>query len=289
MTIPEPATLYENVRESDSKLKKDFLKFTKFQMVWAEGQEGAGSTYYTRHLNDKAPNQMWEHDATSDKDKIRVAYQHMVHKYIRCLTGNDDKFKRVLDYLDEEGLTEDTIVIYTSDQGYWLGQHGFYDKRLALETSIRMPFLIRYPKLIKPDSVNEDLCINVDIAPILLELAGAKTPEAMQGRSMVPLLKGESIDDWRTSQFYTYWSKPKHHGIRTKRYTYFHFEGHPPELFDRTTDPNQEHNIAGNPEHAALIAELEAELQQRIRDTDISTDQLPVGGSTDSGRQPTLK
>ena len=94
-------------------------------------------------------------------------------------------------------LTEDTVVIYTSDQGYWLGQHGFYDKRLILETSIRMPFLIRYPRLIKPGLVNSDLCINVDVAPTLLELAGVKAPVAMQGHSLVSLLKGKTPPGWR--------------------------------------------------------------------------------------------
>lgn len=292
VTIKEPATLYDDIRESDSNLKKDFLKFTKFHMLHSEGsggRESGGGTYYTRHLKDAAPNEMWPHDPSSEKDKIRVAYQHMVHKYIRCLTGNDDNLKRVLDYLDEEKLTENTVVIYTSDQGYWLGQHGFYDKRLALETSIRMPFLIRYPKLISPGSVNDDLCINVDIAPTLLELAGAEIPESMQGQSMVPLLRGESVKDWRTSQFYTYWSKPKHHGIRTRRYTYFHVEGHAPELFDREADPGQRHNIAGDPKNTSLLLELEAELQRQILEVDIPASALPVGGSVDGGRQPGLK
>ncbi|MAB75711.1 MAG: hypothetical protein CMO47_04550 [Verrucomicrobiales bacterium] len=290
--IPEPSTLYENVRESDSHLKLSFLQSTKFHMLHSKGKSSKGpaeSTYYTRHLNEEPPNQMWKHDATSDKDKIRVAYQHMIHKYIRCLTGNDDNLKRVLDYLDDEGLTENTVVIYTSDQGYWLGQHGFYDKRLALETSIRMPFLIRYPKMIQRGSKNHDLCINVDIAPTLLELAGAETPESMQGRSLVPLLKGETIDDWRTSQFYAYWSTPKHHGIRTQRYTYIHLEGYPPELFDRQADPDQRHNIASNPENAAVLTKLETELQQQITEVGITPEELPVGGTIDGGRQPTLR
>jgi arylsulfatase A-like enzyme len=163
---------------------------------------------------------MRDHDTSSDRDKIRVAYQHMMHKYIRCIAGNDDNLKRVLDYLDRRNLTGNTVVVYTSDQGYWLGQHGLYDKRLILETSVRMPFLIRYPELIEPGSVNTDLCINVDIAPTLLELAGVDVPEAMQGRSMVPLLRGEAVPDWRESQFYAYWGTPPYHyGIRTDRYT----------------------------------------------------------------------
>ena len=272
--IPEPPTLYEDIRNSDSNLKKEFIGGSSFHMLHSTGKSGA--SYYTRHINDKAPNEMWEHDAGSDKDKIRVAYQHMMHKYIRCIAGNDDNLKRVLDYLDAQNLADDTIVIYTADQGYWLGQHGLYDKRLILETSMRMPFLIRYPKLIKPGTVSQDLCINVDIAPTLLELAGAKTPKVMQGRSMVPLLKGEAVPDWRTSQFYAYWgSPPNHHGIRTERYTYMKVKNHPAELFDRRNDPEQRHNVAGNPEYKGVIKKLERELQKQIREVDIAPGQLP--------------
>ncbi len=276
--IAEPPTLYEDVRNSDSNLKKEFLKRTKFHMLHSGGnpnQAKEGNAYFFRHLKDQEPNAMWKHDPKSDKDRIRVAYQHMIHKYIRCITGNDDNLKRVLDYLDEEKLTEDTIVIYTADQGYWLGQHGFYDKRLILETSMRMPFLMRYPRMIKPGSVNKDLCINVDLAPTLLELAGLKAPASMQGRSMVPLLKGETPDDWRSSQFYTYWGAPNHYGIRTQRYTYLKLAGHSPELFDRQTDPHEIHNVADNTENKSVVEMLEKELQKQIREVDISQDELP--------------
>ena len=276
VTIPEPPTLYDPVEESNSNLIKDFLKGSQFHMYRTIDDDG-NRYYYNRHINDKAPNQMWPHDADSEKDRVRVAYQHMMHKYIRCLTGNDDNLKRVLDYLDEEGLTDDTVVVYTSDQGYWLGQHGLYDKRLILETSMRMPFLIRYPKMIQPGSVNNDLCMNVDIAPTLLELAGLHPVPEMQGRSMVPFLQGKSITDWRTSQFYTYWGAPNHYGVRDKRYTYFRIAGHPAELFDREKDPLQQINRATDPEYASVIKRMEIELQKQIRDVAIDLDALPKG------------
>lgn len=278
VSIPEPPSLYEDIRNSDSNLKKLFLKGTKFHMLYsgkAGGKKDPSTNYYKRHLKDAAPNAMWDHDPNEDDDKIRVAYQHMIHKYIRCATGNDDNLKRVLDYLDAEGLAEDTIVVYTSDQGYWLGQHGLYDKRLILETSVRMPFLIRYPRLIKPGSVNNDLCINVDIAPTLLELAGVKTPSAMQGRSMVPLLKGDSPADWRKTQFYTYWGAPEHYGVRSDRYTYLKLNGHEPELFDRLKDPDQLHNVFGNTDYKKDIQWLESELQRQLKDVDISEADIP--------------
>lgn len=277
--IAEPPSLYEDVRNSNSMLKKEFLRQTKFHMLHSGGnpnQQAEGNAYYSRHLRDEAPNQMWKHDSENDKDKIRVAYQHMIHKYVRCLTGNDDNLKRVLDYLDQEKLTEDTVVIYTSDQGYWLGQHGFYDKRLILETSIRMPLLIRYPRLIKPGSVNSDLCINVDVAPTLLELAGLKVPSAMQGRSLVSLLTDKTPDDWRKSQFYAYWGAPNHYGIRTKRYTYLKLAGHEPELFDRRLDPGQTNNVAEDPERKSVLQSLERELQREIKQVDINESELPT-------------
>lgn len=271
--VPEPPTLYEDVRNSDSNMKKIFLQTTKFHMLYSGGK--GGESYYTRHLNDPAPDAMWPHDPADDRDKIHAAYQHQIHKYIRCIAGNDDNVQRVLDYLDAEGLAENTIVIYSSDQGYWLGQHGFYDKRLILDTSMRMPFLIRYPKLIAPGTVNTDLCINVDIAPTLLELAGVDAPGEMQGRSMVPLLAGKRPADWRKSQFYTYWGTPKHHGIRTDRYTYVKVRGNPAELFDREADPNQIHNLADEPKYAQVIEELESELKRQIEEVEISPEMLP--------------
>ncbi len=278
VSIPEPPTLYEDVQNTDSNLKRLFLQGTKFHMLHSSkpgSKKDPSTNYYQRHLKDAAPNAMWEHDRSNDRDKIRVAYQHMIHKYIRCATGNDDNLKRVLDYLDAEGLTENTVVIYTSDQGYWLGQHGFYDKRLILETSMRMPFLIRYPRLIQPGSVNKDLCINVDIAPTLLELAGVKAPSAMQGRSFVSRLKGDSQQDWRKTQLYTYWGAPEHFGVRSDRYTYVKIGGHEPELFDRREDPQQLRNVFASSKHRDAIKWLEFELRQQLSDVEIDQDEIP--------------
>jgi arylsulfatase A-like enzyme len=115
----------------------------------------------------------------------------------------------------------------------------------------------------------------VDLAPTLLELAGLKAPPAMQGRSMVPLLKGRAPVDWRRSQFYTYWGAPNHYGIRTERYTYLKLAGYPAELFDRQTDPSEIHNVAGNTENKPVVARLEEELQKQIREVDIGRDELP--------------
>ena len=273
--IPEPPTLYEDTHNSNSRLKREFLEQTKFHMTRAFNKE-TPEGYYDRHVHDSAPNKMWKHDPNDDRDKIRVAYQHMMHKYIRCIQGNDDNLNRVLDFLEKENLEEDTIVIYTSDQGYWLGQHGMYDKRLILETSIRMPFLIRYPQKIKPGSVNNSICINVDLAPTLLDLAGLGTPETMQGRSFAEILAGEPEPaDWRKSSLYTYWSSgPKHYGIRTHRYTYFKIDEHV-ELFDRLRDPEQINDLSSLPEYKFALADLEKELQKQIQETAFSKSHWP--------------
>lgn len=276
--IPEPPTLYEDVRNSNSNLKKEFLKNSKFHMIYGSDNTG----YYHRHLNDPEPDTMGKLKADTDSEKIRVAYQHQIHKYIRCITGNDDNVKRVLDYLDAEGITDNTVVIYTADQGYWLAQHGFYDKRLILETSMRMPFLIRYPKMIKPGTANNDLCMNVDIAPTLLELAGVEIPESMQGQSMVPILKGKKAPrNWRKAQFYSYWRAPFHYGIRTKKYTYVKIKDHAPELFDNKVDPNQVNNVAANSNYKKTIIKLEKELQKQIKAIDIKPEELPFKVNSD--------
>ena len=140
---------------------------------------------------------------------------------------------------------------------------------------MRMPFLIRYPRLIRPGSVNKDLCINVDIGPTLLELAGVDVPDAMQGRSMVSLLKGQEVPDWRKSQFYTYWGIPAHYGIRTKRFTYLKIAGHPAELFDREEDPEQLYNVAGRTSYRDAIVDLEGELKRQAREVGIEDTELP--------------
>ena len=128
VAAPEPPSLYEDALQRQFQSKEGVFEADQVSYASLRGQPepaSRGNAYYYRHLRDKAPNRMWEHDPKSDKDKIRVAYQHMIHKYVRCVAGNDDNLKRILDYLDQEKLTKDTVVIYTSDQGYWLGQHGF--------------------------------------------------------------------------------------------------------------------------------------------------------------------
>ena len=193
LTVPEPPTLYENIEKTSPLLKARLVQ-----------QMDRNRSYYQRHKNDERP-RMDPHDPSKPRERVRVAYQHMVKKYIRCVAAVDDNVGRVLAYLDTEGLAEKTLVVYTSDQGYWLGQHGLYDKRLILEESLKMPFIARLPSEIPAGRTCDAICSNVDFAPTLLDFAGATAPKTMQGRSMRPLAAGETPDDWRQSVFYPDW------------------------------------------------------------------------------------
>lgn len=210
------------------------------------------------------------------------AYQRYIKDYLRVIASIDDNVGRVLDYLDETGLAENTIVIYTSDQGFFLGDHGWYDKRFMYEESLRMPFIIRYPQEIAPDSVNDNMILNVDFAPLFLDLAGVEIPEEMQGRSFRPLLQGETPIGWRQAMYYRYWMHKAHHnvyahyGIRTLQHKLIYYyadaleqagtvdEAYEPEweLFDLARDPYELNNVYSNPDYATIVTELTDELHR---------------------------
>ena len=227
----------------------------------------------------------------SEEDEIRWRYQRYIKDYLRVIASIDDNVGRLLDRLDVLGLTENTVVVYTSDQGFFLGDHGWFDKRLMYEESLSMPFLVRYPAMIAPGSTCDAMALNVDVAPTFLELAGVDVPEGVQGRSLVPLLRGGVPDDWRTSMYYRYWmhrdsahNVPAHYGVRTlthKLICYYNdpldqLGAHGPadpvewELFDLVADPLETTNVYADPASAAVVAELRAELtrlQTELGDT----------------------
>ena len=217
-----------------------------------------------------------------DPELKRWKYQRYMKDYLRCVASVDDNVGRLLDYLDEEGLADDTIVIYTSDQGFFLGDHGWYDKRFMYEESLRMPFVVRYPREIRPGSVCDDMILNVDFAPTFLDYAGIDVPDAFQGRSFRPLLNGTLPGDWQTSMYYRYWMHLSHHhvyahyGLRTRHhkliYYYADALGQPGaiddtkepewELFDLDDDPRELNNVYHDPAYAATVRELRAELRR---------------------------
>jgi len=210
-------------------------------------------------------------------------YQRYIKDYLRCVASMDENIGRLLDYLDAEGLTEDTIVIYTSDQGFFLGDHGWYDKRFMYEESLRMPFLIRYPREIPAGSMVEPMITNLDFARTLLDYAGIEPSAAMQGRSFRSVVAGDNLpDNWPTSLYYRYWMHltdhgvPAHYGIRTPTHKLIYYYGEALgtsasidaptepewELFDLIADPMELRNVYDDPAYAPLVRDLTDELHR---------------------------
>ncbi|MCH7728307.1 MAG: DUF4976 domain-containing protein, partial [Planctomycetes bacterium] len=206
-------------------------------------------------------------------DLIRWKYQRYAKDYLRCVDSVDENVGRVLKYLDETGLAKNTVVIYTSDQGWYLGEHGWYDKRWMYEESFRTPLLIRWPGKIKAGSTTDALTMNLDFAQTFLEIAGVDQPEAMQGSSLMPVLLGKTPKDWRKSLYYHYYEFPgahsvkRHYGVRTKRYKLIHFyhDIDEWEMYDLEKDPNELKSVYDDPDYTEVRRELEAELK-RLRD-----------------------
>jgi arylsulfatase A-like enzyme len=219
---------------------------------------------------------------------VRWKYQRYMQDYLATVQSVDDSVGRVLAYLDKSGLARDTIVIYTSDQGFFLGDHGLFDKRFMYEESIRMPFLVRWPAVIKPRTRIDAMALNVDFAPTFLDAAGLAIPPEMQGRSLLPILRGRTPSDWRNAMYYRYYHDPgdhntrAHYGIRTRTHKLIYFwKKDQWELFDLVNDPYELHNIYGEPGLEAMTAELKqqlAQLKREFRDDDqLANDQLPNG------------
>jgi len=204
------------------------------------------------------------------KELAEWKYQRYIKDYLRCIASVDDNIGRVLDYLDEKGLAENTIVVYTSDQGFYLGEHGWYDKRFMYEESLRMPLIVRYPKEIQQGVATEDMVLNLDFAPTFLDLAGVQIPREIQGESFRPILQGKTPRDWRESIYYHYYEYPdwhmvkRHYGIRTKRYKLIHFyyDIDAWEFYDLQNDPHELNNLYDDPAHQETIEKLKVELEK---------------------------
>jgi arylsulfatase A-like enzyme len=219
---------------------------------------------------------------------VRWKYQRYMQDYLATVQSVDDSVGRVLAFLDKAGLARNTIVIYTSDQGFFLGDHGMFDKRFMYEESIRMPFLVRWPAGIKPGTRSDALGLNIDFAPTFLEAAGLPVSAGMQGRSLLPVLRGRAPADWRTSMYYRYYHDPgdhntrQHYGVRTRTHKLIYFWTKDQwELFDLVNDPYELHNLYGEPGQEALTAALKSELarlKREARDDDqLADQQLPNG------------
>ena len=218
-------------------------------------------------------------------DLKKWKYQRYMRDYLACIDSIDDSVGNLLDYLDKNGLDENTIVVYTSDQGFFLGDHDWFDKRFMYEESLTMPFLVRWPAKIKAGSVSNGMILNVDFAPTLLDAASAKIPDDMQGRSFLPLLKGEQPKDWRTSMYYRYYHYPQdhrvqpHYGVRTEQYKLIYFNKIDQwEMYDLKKDPHELKNLYTSTDHAETVKKLKEEmvrLKAELKDENQFENELP--------------
>jgi arylsulfatase A-like enzyme len=196
-------------------------------------------------------------------------FNRYIKDYLRTIKSVDDGVGEILDYLEEAGLAENTVVVYTSDQGFYLGEHGWFDKRFMYEESFRTPLLVRYPKEIKPETTIDKLVQNLDFAPTLLDYAGIEIPEEMQGESFRKLVAGET-NEWRDAVYYTYYEYPsvhmvkRHYGVATERYKLMHFyyDIDEWEMYDLQTDPSEMKNIYDDPEYADVREMLHKRLEE---------------------------
>jgi arylsulfatase A-like enzyme len=205
------------------------------------------------------------------KELVRWKYNRYMHDYLGCIKSVDESVGRLLQYLDDEGLAENTIVVYSSDQGFYLGEHGWFDKRWIFEESLRTPLLVRWPGAVKSGSANKDLVSNLDFAETFLEAAGCSVAKEMQGRSLVSVLKGKTPTDWRKSFYYHYYEYPgwhhvaRHYGVVTDRYKLVHFYQEPFnywEMFDLRNDPHELKSVYGSPEYKKVQADLLKEVNR---------------------------
>ncbi|MEY4387519.1 MAG: hypothetical protein RLY20_2802, partial [Verrucomicrobiota bacterium] len=271
---PEPPTLFDDYanrslaeRDQDLSIAKTMnendLKLVSPAGMNADQRKVWDAYYEPRNAKFKQAN-------LSGKELIRWKYNRYLHDYLGCIKAMDENVGRVLDYLKAEGLEEDTIVVYSSDQGFYLGEHGWFDKRWIFEESLRSPLLVRWPGVTKPGSVNRrDLVANLDFAETFLDAAGLPIPAEMQGHSLRPVLAGQTPADWRQSFYYHYYEYPDphhvrpHEGVVTDQYKLVHF--YAPdidcwELFDRTKDPLELRDCANDPANAETVQRLKVEL-----------------------------
>ena len=220
----------------------------------------------------------------SGRELTSWRYQRYMHDYLGCIKAVDESVGRVLKYLDDEGLTENTIVIYSADQGFFLGEHGWFDKRWIFEESLRAPLLVRWPGVTKPGSTTRDIVSNLDFAETFLDAAGLPIPTEMQGRSIRPVLASQTPADWRKAFYYQYYEYPTphhvrpHYGVITDRYKLVQFYGTGEdytELFDLKEDPRELKSVFGQPAYAATEKELQSELARLRKELQVPEQDSP--------------
>jgi arylsulfatase A-like enzyme len=299
VTFPEPASLFDDysnrgraAREQDMTISKT-MRLIEDLKLYPES-----ATVKNVGLNRMNAEQMAAWDKVYDPiikhfyesklsgdDLVRFKYQRYMQDYLACIAAVDKSVGEVLDYLKENGLDKNTVVIYASDQGFYLGEHGWFDKRFMFEESYRTPLLVQWPGTVKPGSVNNDIVSNLDFAETMLEMASVQIPSDMQGASMVPVLKGKTPSDWRKEHYYHYYEYPavhsvkRHYGISTERYKLIHFYYNIDEweLYDLKSDPQEMKNVYSDPAYTSVKDDLHKRLEKlrvKYKDTDESQNSL---------------
>ncbi|MCF6284209.1 MAG: sulfatase [Candidatus Hydrogenedentes bacterium] len=286
--IPEPDNLFDDYENRGSAAKLQDMSIEKTMTmdsdlkVWPKNiSDSKAQRKWNRtlgRLNEKQlaawnaayepKNDAFRKSNLSGKDLVRWKYQRYMKDYLRCIRSVDDNVGRVLDYLREKGLDKNTIVFYSSDQSFYLGEHGWFDKRFMYEESLRTPLLAMGPGIVPEGSTSDAMVQNLDMAETFLELTGARVPDDMQGASLVPLLKGEKPPTWRDAIYYHYYEGEGkvhnvyvHYGVRTERYKLIYFYTLDEwEFYDLKTDPTEMRNEIGNADYTAEIKRLRTEL-----------------------------
>lgn len=296
--IPLPETLFDDYKNrpaaeaADMRINDMFLSFDlKLQPGFYDHETGTGGstndfaanavenwkkTYESLTSEQRKTwdnyylpiNEEYKSANLSGKELTEWKYRRYMEDYLSCILSVDESVGRMLDYLDKNGLAENTIVVYTSDQGFYLGEHGWYDKRFMYEESLGMPLLMRYPRAVKGGQVSEKMALNIDFGPTFLEYAGLQVPEEMQGTSLRPVLKSTD-PEWRDSIYYHYYEYPhgwhrvkKHYGIRTEKYKLIHFYDDIDEweLYNLEKDPHELQNVYNDPSYQQIRTDLKNQL-----------------------------
>lgn len=285
VVFPEPETLFDDYRgrttaahDQDMSLDRTFEKDKDLKV----DVRRPDSMFFNRVYSRLSPEQQQLWDAELDQREVtyndpdlkgvallRWKYQSYLRDYLACVRSLDDNIGRLRAHLEESGLADDTIFIYSSDQGFYLGEHGWFDKRFMYDESYRTPLLVSWPGVTQAGSTNSDLVSNLDFAQTFLEMAGVSAPEAMQGASLVPILKGQTPDDWRDYHYYHYYEYPgwhmvqRHEGVYDGRYKLIHFYDLDEwELIDMETDPHELTNQFHNPEYAPALERMRLALDR---------------------------
>lgn len=289
-TIPEPETLFDDFKSRSHYATDVNFHINQYKPRQRYGEYDPLKNLYTARMTaeqlkayhsfidpqNEEFHRMVEAGELEGNKMKKYAYQRFIKDYIRVIDGVDENVGRILSWLDKnEQLKENTVVIYSSDQSYFTGEHGYAEKRLMYEEAMKMPFLIRYPKKIKPGSRPNALIQNIDYGPTFLDLAGIEVPEEMQGKSMKPLLYGKNKEDWRRAVYYHYYDHGRHkvgrhEGIRTHRYKLIHFYTDDTwEMYDLQSDPDEINNLYGNPFYNAEIEKLKTVLESLKKEYDV--------------------